>query len=75
MKGSSYQECLVLIVVIGLAASISSAVPVPGDTTQVSARSKSLIDQLYGAATKSRSVKRASRPVIVATEPEFLDEK
>ena len=74
MKGSSYQQCLVLIVVIGLAASISSAVPVPGDT-QVSARSKSLIDQLYGAATKSRSVKRASRPVIVATEPEFLDEK
>ena len=74
MKGSSYQQCLVLIVVIGLAASISSAVPVPGDT-QVSARSKSLIDQLYGAATKSRSVKRASRPVIVATEPEFLGEK
>ena len=84
MKGSSSQrlrQCLVLVwVVIGLTASISTAVPVPGaDATQVKRVSKSLIDQLYGTVktNKSRAVKRASPRAFgnMAAEPEYLEEK
>ena len=79
MKGSSQRQCLVLVwVVIGLTASISTAVPVPGADAQVKRVPKSLIDQLYGTVTnKSRAVKRASPRAFgsMAAEPEYLEEK
>ena len=80
MKGSSQRQCLVLVwVVIGLTASISTAVPVPGADAQVKRVPKSLIDQLYGTTVtnKSRAVKRASPRAFgnMAAEPEYLEEK
>ena len=81
MKGSSSQrQCLVLVwVVIGLTASISTAVPVPGADAQVKRVSKSFIDQLYGTTVnnKSRTVKRASPRAFgnMAVEPEYMEEK
>ena len=80
MKGSSQRQCLVLVwVVIGLTASISTAVPVPGADAQVKRVPKSFIDQLYGTTVtnKSRPDKRASPRAFgnMAVEPEYMEEK
>ena len=65
MKGYPYRQWLVLVAVIGFAASISSAVPVPGDSHPQRSR-------LYGSLVN----KRASHPsMVVATEPEYLEDK
>lgn len=79
MRGTIYRQWLVLIAVIGITASISSAVPVSGDvpvSTFQQRSSKYNVDQLYGQAGIKSVRKRASHPsMVVATEPEYLEEK